>query len=197
MNGYSQAGQDIFILSLFDKDYNGTFVDIGCNMPNTINNTLLLEKNGWTGISIDIENFSKEWESRKTPFIQVDALKCNYKDLFKSYNLPKVIDYLNLDIEGEGLRYKALERVMKIGDFKAITIEHDLYRGYDLSERLPQRKLLSELGYLLLCSDVHVNNINYPFEDWWVNPKYLNESQYIHYKSVYKSGFEIIKENKI
>jgi hypothetical protein len=57
---YSQAGQDKFVLSLFNENYEGTFVDIGCSVPKIINNTLLLEENGWYGISIDLENFSEQ-----------------------------------------------------------------------------------------------------------------------------------------
>lgn len=191
---YSQGGQDKFILSLFDKNYEGTFVDVGCQLPNEINNTLLLEKNGWTGISIDIEDYSQEWKTRKNVFICCDALLCNYKNLFSQYFMPKVIDYLSLDIEGDGLRYQALKKVIESNhEFKVITIEHDLYRGYDISERQPQRKLLREMGYFLLCSDVYIDNKNFPFEDWWVNPKYFEESQYIHYKADNQSCWQILK----
>jgi len=194
----SQAGQDKFILSLFKNDYKGTFVDVGCSLPKHINNTLLLEENNWTGISVDIENFSEQWKIRKTPFIHQDALTCEYNELFKKHGLPKVIDYLSLDIEGEGLRYLALKKVMESGyEFKVMTVEHDVSRGnvYDLTERIPQRKFLTELGYVLLCADVSYSSTQ-PYEDWWINPKYMKESDYIYYKCSSMVWWEILKLKK-
>ena len=174
---YSQIGQDRFVLWLFKKDYRGVFVDIGCSLPDKINNTLLLEENGWTGISLDIVDYKKEWQIRKTSFLMEDALKCDYKQIFNQNNIPNIIDYLNLDIEGEGLRYLALKRIIESDyEFKVITIEHDAYRGYDLTERVPQRKLLTDKKYFLLCSNVLSNGV--PLEDWWINPKYFKFEEY-------------------
>jgi hypothetical protein len=193
MEKYSQAGQDEFVISLFDEKYCGTFLDIGCRLPNEINNTILLEENGWSGISLDIMDFSDEWKIRTTPFIIEDALKCDYENLFKIHKMPKVIDYLSLDIEGDGLRFLALEKIMKSGvEFKVITIEHDVYRGYDMAERMPQRNLLNGLGYFLVCSNVTLSGN--PFEDWWVNPKHISEDKYLKLVSDNLSHYEILKK---
>jgi hypothetical protein len=192
---YSQAGQDRFVLSLFDKNYRGVFVDIGCNKPDFINNTLLLEENGWTGISLDIADYKNEWKIRKTLFLMQDALKCDYKQVFTKHCIINPVDYLSLDIEIEGSRYLALKKVMESGyEFKIITIEHDGFRGYDLTERQPQRKLLNDMGYFLLCSDVMLTNN--PMEDWWINPKYFNESQYIFYRCSNTCYSEILNKNE-
>ena len=193
LKSYSQAGQDLFVMSLFEKGYHGTFVDVGCQLPDTINNTYLLEKNGWSGLSLDIIDYSKEWAKRKSKFVCGDALTSDFRKLFEDAGLPGTIDYLNVDIEGEGLRYKALENVMASGHaFKVITIEHDAYRGYALTEREPQRKLLNSMGYLLLCGDV-VNG-NRPYEDWWINPVYFKESEYMHYKCSNTHHIDILKK---
>jgi hypothetical protein len=58
--------------------------------------------------------------------------------------------------------------------FKVITIEHDGYL-YGDRYREPQRNILSSYGYLLLCSNVYVEQPGYegkefPFEDWWIDP---------------------------
>lgn len=178
MGKYSQAGQDEFVLSLFNEGYKGNFVDIGCRLPNEINNTLMLEEKGWVGISLDILDFRDEWKIRKTPFLKENALNCNYKEIFEQISLPKIIDYLSLDIEGDGLRYQALRKVIESGyEFKIITVEHDVYRGFDSSEREPQRKLLKDLNYVLVCSNVTLSGN--PFEDWWINPKYIKEDKYL------------------
>ena len=167
----SQARQDDFVLSLIDK---GTFLDIGCYHPNKLNNTHLLEQHGWTGIAIDIVDYSKGWRKRKTPFVCADALVYDYSCL------PYLIDYLSIDVEGEGNRFAVLRRVIENKEFKIITIEHDRYLpGHTDSEAIPQRELLTMLGYFLLCEDV-MADVRY-FEDWWVNPKYV--SNFMRYKS--------------
>ena len=58
--------------------------------------------------------------------------------------------------------------------FKVITIEHDGYL-YGDKYREPQRSILNSHGYLLLCSNVYVEQPGYegkefPFEDWWIDP---------------------------
>ena len=51
---YSQALQDIFVLTMLNGKQNGTYVEIGGAHPTNINNTYLLEKNfNWTGISFN------------------------------------------------------------------------------------------------------------------------------------------------
>lgn len=168
---YSQVGQDLFVLSLFPEGYKGTFLDIGCQLPRHINNTLLLEERGWNGTSIDYKDYSKEWRHRNTRYVCTDALNCDYVEL----EVPLLVDYLSLDIsQYPGARYDAISRLFEQGfEFNVITIEHDAYLGYDKSEREPQRKLLKEHGYKLYSSDISSNG--QPFEDWWINPNHINE----------------------
>jgi|ERR1044072_315150 hypothetical protein len=193
---YSQAGQDRFVMSLIkNPTLQPYFLDIGCHLPRHLNNTLLLEENGWFGLSLDILDFHKEWTVRKCPFIQADALTFDYKRILEHYGINNVVDYLNVDIEGEGLRFKALEQVFKSGyDFKIITIEHDRYRGYAESEVKPQRDFLIDRGYECICEDVCASGN--PFEDWWVNPKFFEANEYQHLYSVREDYNEILKKIK-
>lgn len=178
MESYSQCGQDIFVYNILNKN-NGTFLDLGCYLPKNINNTYLLELNGWSGISLDIIDYSEEWKERKNKFIQQDCMNVNLDELLDSNYDNKVIDYLSLDMEVLGDRFKLLEKIMETSyEFKVITIEHDSYLSEDYVnvEKLPQRKLLKEKGYILVCGDV--SQKQYPtlfYEDWWVNSKYFNE----------------------
>lgn len=177
MKHYSQAGQDLFVLHMIEKQNDYYFVDIGCWLPFNINNTFLLEQNGWDGLSIDITDLHKEWEERKTKFIQSDALVVDYRDFFDKNNSPLIIDYLNIDIEGDGLRFKTLIKIFESNrEYKIITIEHDDYRGYSQTEKEPQRDFLIKKGYILICGDVCLNGNS--FEDWWINPKFINEKKY-------------------
>lgn len=160
---YSQIGQDLWVLSMFPRGYRGTFLDIGCYLPFYLNNTYLLELNGWSGLSVDIVDYSERWKKRETPFV------CSNGTTFK---IDKDYDYLNLDVEGEGKRYEVLKNIMDQGfSFKVITIEHDSYRGYEKTERDPQRRLLKFFGYELHKPDVSLNGK--PFEDWWINPRLI------------------------
>lgn len=178
MESYSQCGQDIFVYNILKKD-NGTFLDLGCYLPKNINNTYLLELNGWTGISLDIIDYNEEWKERKNKFIQQDCMNTDLTNLLDTHYNNKVIDYLSLDMEVLGDRFKLLEKVLKTNyKFKVITIEHDSYLSgeYESIEKLPQRELLKQNGYILLCGDV--SQKDHPtlfYEDWWVNPKYFNE----------------------
>jgi hypothetical protein len=190
---YSQAGQDKFVLSFFDDDYKGFFIDIGCWMPDDLNNTLRLEERGWFGVSLDITDMKSEWRRRNTPFVCENALTCDYEKLLNSFSMPKVIDYLSLDIEGDGGRYSALLKLFEANhEFKIITIEHDSYRGYGETERKKQREFLTKMGYFLICSNVTLGGN--PFEDWWINSKYINEDKYRKLVSEGLSYDEILKK---
>lgn len=196
MKTYSQAKQDLFVLSFFSENYSGVFVDVGCWMPDRINNTLLLEENGWYGVSFDITDMSNEWKIRKTPFICTNALTCDFKKLFDENLIPKVVDYLSLDVEGNGDRFNALVNVFKSErEFKIITIEHDAWRGYTETERKRQRDFLNKHNYFLLCSNVAGKRIPFnPMEDWWINPKYIDKEEYMVLFSESLSCDEILEK---
>ena len=156
MESYSQCGQDLFVINLLNNK-NGKFLDLGCYLPKKINNTYLLETNGWSGVSVDIINYSNEWEVRNTPFVNLDCFNINFNEFLPTYFNDKIIDYLSLDMEKIGERYKLLQKILETDyKFKVITIEHDSYLGneYIVNEKLPQREILEKHGYTLLCSDV-------------------------------------------
>jgi len=186
MKSYSQAGQDLFVYHINDGQ-KGKFLDLGCSLPKKINNTYLLELNGWDGISIDIQNFNDEWKQRSSLFLQADCLNINYDELLGKYYSNKVIDYLTLDMEGCGDRFKLLQKVFNSEySFKIITIEHDSYLGENFinNEKIPQREFLKSKGYQLICSDIsHMKDPMLYFEDWWVNPKYFDNTTLSKWKN--------------
>lgn len=180
MKSYSQCGQDIFVYNLM-KGQPGKFLDLGCSLPKKINNTYLLELNGWFGISIDIQNFNEQWKERSCPFIQSNCLTEDYNALLPKHYDSNLIDYLTLDMEGCGDRFKLLSKIMDTNyEFKIITIEHDSYMGdsFVKEEKIPQRELLKSKGYILIGSDIsHSKSPDLFFEDWWVNPKYFSQEE--------------------
>lgn len=54
LNNGSQFGEDKFLYNLFEKNYVGKYLDVGCFHPTKHNNTSLFYKNGWQGINIDL-----------------------------------------------------------------------------------------------------------------------------------------------
>jgi len=195
IESYSQCGQDLFVLNILAEK--GKFLDLGCYLPKKINNTYLLEKNGWDGISIDIMDYSEEWKSRNTKFIQMDCLSEEYKNIL-DLNYPsseKIIDYLSIDMEKLGDRYKVLNKIMSTGyNFKIITIEHDSHLGeeYVIEEKNKQKSFLNQLGYYLLCEDVsNYKNPEMFYEDWWINPNFIDIKDVEKWKSE-KSSCDLI-----
>ena len=52
---YSYGGIDSLITNIFKDNNDGFYVDIGCGHPIKNNNTYLLNKRGWKGINIDLD----------------------------------------------------------------------------------------------------------------------------------------------
>lgn len=167
---YSQALQDMFVLSILDGKRNGTYVEIGGFDGIGLSNTYLLEKDfDWTGIAFEIDQDKVETynSQRKNPCLCEDAMLADYKKIFKKFNLPERIDYLQLDIDPAEQTLKALKAVpLDEYRFSVITYETDIYNA---SEEIAKesRKILEDNGYELLVKNVsHVHN---PFEDWYVD----------------------------
>lgn len=176
---YSSAHQDKFVYNILNKNNNGYFIDIGSNEPIIGNNSYFLESVGWNGICIEVEKLN--YSSRKCNYINFNAVELSYKYLFLEHKVPKIIDYLSLDIDEnttDCLEKMPLDRYQ----FKVITIEHDSYR-FGTVPRDVQRKILQNAGYYLLCQDLTcppLFNTQY-FEDWWINPKFIdtNHTKYL------------------
>lgn len=199
---HGQLCQGLFAYLMNERKEAGTYIDVGCRDPYRTNNTWFLEKTlGWTGISIDIVDYSSTWMDRTSTFVQMDALTGDFDSLYKKHEIPTVVDYLTHDLEGNGDRYKGLIRMpFDDHEYKVITIEHDAYRGYDLTERQPQREFLQKRGYLLVAADVrsHAGDVQ---EDWWVHPNHISSDLYgpfisesQKFKHIFKfAGYDIEK----
>ena len=55
---YSMEEEDLIILELTKDIKNGFYVDAGCYHPLHLSNTHLLYKRNWSGINIDLSEFS-------------------------------------------------------------------------------------------------------------------------------------------
>jgi len=191
---YSEVFQDIFVLQCLNGKKEGTYLEIGAADAVSGNNTYLLEKEfGWTGLSIDydwmdgdytsitcdnqtftLSGFHKYWtekwyKDRDQPLLLTNAITCDW-DKIIAHN---VIDYLQVDIDPPGGTYECLERLpFDTVDFKVITYEHDAYAEPEW--RIKSRKFLESKGYVLIAGNIS-KELGLPFEDCWVNLKYINE----------------------
>lgn len=173
---YSQVGQDQFVLNMLNHKNNGVYVEIGAWHSSDISNTYLLEKDyGWTGVSFEIvqERVDEFNLNRINKCYAADATVFDYKSLFDELNLPKQIDYLQVDIEPAHNSLAALMALpLEEYRFSTITFEHDLYADENNIEvRNKQRKILSDLGYVLYKGNVKEIHTNGSFEDWWIDPR--------------------------
>jgi hypothetical protein len=193
----SDAKQDLFVSKILQNKKNGTYLDIGSCHSSMSNNTFYFDNFlSWRGICVEINSeFNESYSARKNCLlINDDATKLDYKKIFYDLNFPKTIDYLSLDVDTASLDVLKLLPITEY-KFNVITIEHDYYL-YGDSYREPQRKILEENGYLLICGDVFVQQYgfdkpNCSFEDWWVKEDFLEKSTFdkIVSQNIYPSDF--------
>jgi len=180
---FSQSWQDLFVLTALEGKRNGTYLEIGAGWPVLNNNTYLLRKFGYTGLSIDsnIFNVEEDWKSTRhdDQYIIADALSLDYLDLLSKNNFPDNIDYLQIDIDPDEANLELLFKIpFDCYKFATITFETDVFRGNQHVQAKSQ-EFLQDHGYILLIENVHVKNWETqtwePFEDWYVHPELVNE----------------------
>ena len=186
---YSEVGQDIFALETAKLH---TYIEIGGAHPIHMNNTYLLEKNNWTGYSIEIDNkYKSDWNNKRKNKIHFnDAVDFVYPKQNR-------VGYLSCDINPPDVTVQALKNVIEQGIvFDCITFEHDDYlceeKNYN-SVCAETKHYLQTKGYKVAVDNVFVvkrKRINkskkkFPtnchFETWYVN-KDIN-FQYIDYEN--------------
>ena len=171
---HSEAGQDKFVLESLDYKRNGFYVEIGAFHSKNISNTYVLEQDyNWNGISFEIvPEWTDEFNlNRKNKCYLADATTFDYESLFEELNVPKQIDYLQVDIEPASNSLLALLALpLKKYRFSVITFEHDLhYDPKNIKIKNKQKEILLKLGYTLEKENVVCNHKDYPFEDWWLD----------------------------
>jgi len=194
---YSDAKQDQFATNILDFKKNGYCVDIGSCHSIISNNTYYFQSLNWKSITVEIQSiYNESYASRRNGIhLNANALEVDYKKIFEDYKFPKNIDYLSLDIDAlsiDVLKILPLDNYR----FKVITLEHDGYL-YGDKYRSEQRSILSSYGYLLLCSNVYVEQPGYegkeyPFEDWWIDPSEFDQELIEKIKCHNKFPSEII-----
>lgn len=149
METYSQTAQDTIAYKFSTLN---SYIEVGAQGPIGRNNTYLLEKNGWTGISFEIDLIYRGvWESSDRDMSRIKFM--NAYD-FDFNSLDSRIGYLSLDIDTETLNfYKKKIRPSGI-KFDVISMEHDAFG--DLSKSEIQKKELLSDGYHCYLEDINI-----------------------------------------
>lgn len=190
---FSQSWQDIFVLTMLSGKRNGTYLELGASNACYNNNTFLLEQQfDWHGLSLDFrDDIVDEWRQlRPNANLIIDnALHIDFAKLFGDNQLPKQIDYLQVDLDStQDATLIALKRLPHHDyRFSVITFETDIFEGYETS-KMQARNFLENLGYILLIDNVAVKNYPTrtwePFEDWYIDPKVINSSIVEEFKKI-------------
>jgi len=176
-SNYSRHFQDMFVLSVTNGKRNGTFVEIGSGHPKLFNNTLLLEKEfGWKGLSIDISERMCHQHSRmrSTGVMIADANNLDYNELFNSHCFENKIDFLRINAEHASLNTLQKMPFNKF-EFGIIQFQHNNC-WWNNNFREESRKILKDIGYILIVPDVAVDHSS-NYEDWWIHPMYVQNAR--------------------
>lgn len=190
---YSQAYQDIFILTMLDGKREGKYLEIGSHEPIAHSNTYLLEKEfNWKGVSLEIDTnlVSKFNGTRVNKCITMDATIANYNEIMDGRGWGTDWDYLQLDCEPANNTYLALLGIpFDKYRFAVITYEHDHYCDESKIYRERSRRYLKSMGYELVGANISVDEKS-PFEDWWIHPELVEESRWKFLRDIDK---EVLK----
>ncbi len=172
---YAQCFQDLFVLAALNGKKKGTYLEVGSGDPYHTSNTALLEKQfGWKGLGIDIDKqvCEKYYEERVNPVFCINVVNLDYSILLNGLNMPKEIDYLQIDCNPVSL--SALKTIpFKDYKFAVVTYEHDGYSNP--GDVMDSRKILDSQGYVLLVNDICYNHKD-TFEDWWIHPDLIDDA---------------------
>lgn len=173
----SQAKQDEFVLTVLRNKRGGYWLELGGNDPIVISNTHGLEKEfDWSGTTIEMDSkYLALYQQRRPKMMPViiDATMINYRKLSEQFKFPKVIDYLQIDLEPLNRSpLTALELIekylMEEHIFSTVTFEHDVYRSNVHKVKKRAFDIFCRNDYVKLFDNVLCDN-KHPFEDWYVH----------------------------
>ena len=169
---YSQAMQDLFVLTVLKGKTNGTYLEIGSGDPFIGSNTALLEtKFNWDGLSLDwndkcVNDFN---QFRKNRCIKKNTLLTNFDNILSQFNMPLHMDYLSLDCDPQSTTYETLLKLpLNKYTFSVITYEHDLYNDPTRNYKYQAQKHLESFGYIQVVNNISASP-GHPFEDWYMH----------------------------
>lgn len=194
---YSQNGEDGILLEIIKRvgAKSKYYVEFGTQSGKECNTRILRKKFGWSGLLMDGENENKKI-NLQSEFITAE----NVEELFKKYKVPKELDLLSIDVDGNDYwiwkaikkyspRIVIIEYNSKISPNKSLTIKYDPFHEWDGTDYmgaslLALKRLGEKKGYVLVCcdntgsnaffvrSDLLKNFIVRKYKDIYRKPKY-------------------------
>ena len=183
INYSTQADADIFVLTFLNGKINGTYLELGAEAPTDSNNTFLLTKFGWHGISVDIDHTCVPLWADTRPesiFMCRDATTLDYIKLFKQNNFSSQIDFLQIDIDSGPDQTQILLDSIPFDSyrFSVIMAEHNFGLTDNHTKYIIENKLLS-YGYKKIANNIVFKDYDQdqwiPFEDWWIDPLVIDK----------------------
>ena len=179
---YSYGGVDSLVNNIFKNNNKGFYVDIGCGHPVKNNNTYLLNKKGWHGINIDLDNENINLFDIYRPSDQNISTaisdKVGEEDLFFYHNKSaintinkKTADYQNAKVSSiKKIKTNTLNNVLNNSkynnlkiDFLSIDIEGSEFlalKNFDFNKYNPKVIVVEHLDLSLPALEIKNLNIN-------------------------------------
>ena len=180
---YSFGGIDNLIQQIFKSQKKGIYIDIGCGHPIKNNNTYLLNKKGWSGINIDLdeENISLFNAYRNKDFNISSAVsdKDGETDLYFYHNKSSLNTISKQNANFQKAKISAIKRIKtqtinkvienspykdKKIDFLTIDVEGSelqILRNFDFMLKVSLDRLLFQTsGFYLVLILITLNNLN-------------------------------------
>jgi FkbM family methyltransferase len=151
---FSQYGEDLLIWKYFGEKKTGIFVEVGANDPEENSNTLLLERNGWTGILVEPQSTCCERLRQARPKAKLFQVACGSPQqrgkvfLQLKGQTSKLVSPASTDLSAtrhEEVQLITLDEVLEQAgnpriDFLSIDVEGndlEVLRGFDIPKHRP------------------------------------------------------------
>ena len=179
---YSYGGVDTLVNNIFKNNDKGFYVDVGCGHPVKNNNTYLLNKKGWYGINIDLDNENINLFDIYRPSDQNISTaisdKIGEEDLFFYHNRSAIntinketADYQNAKVSSiKKIKTNTLNNVLNNSkynnskiDFLSIDIEGSEFlalKNFDFNKYNPKVIVVEHLDLSLPALEIKNLNIN-------------------------------------
>tara|TARA_B100001029_G_scaffold177401_1_gene182035 strand:- start:2153 stop:2743 length:591 start_codon:yes stop_codon:yes gene_type:complete len=116
-------GEDLVIKDYTKNIKKGFYVDLGCYHPLHLSNTYLLYKNSWSGINVDISEFSVDLFNFMRPNdLNINSAVSNTDDEITFYYQKKLSQLSTIKKDISKIRFQGLIKEKKIKSFKLNTI---------------------------------------------------------------------------
>jgi len=197
VNNFSTEMQDVAAALLLGVG--GKYLDLGAASAQTNNNTYLLQKRlNWDGMCVDLrkeqcdfwgDGREDEYEERGSTLHTLDCTTSNFLDALKENSMPKIIDYVSLDVDYASM--PSLLNLIEEGGyiFKFLTYEHDLHysRNHELWSKNISHGKLNEARVYENQAD---NSWPHPFSKESIESRKFRSKDFLQ-----KKGYFLLFEN--